>query len=86
MESVFFRAFPDMYASLLDYIKSRLMSDGSEVRMGLVFKPFTKKKQNKTEMRINMMTKESGSQDAYQVAIKKEESVLFDETDKDHED
>jgi len=56
LESVFFRAFPDMYSSLLDYIKSRLMSDGSEVRMGLVFKPFTKKKQNKTEMRIQNMT------------------------------
>jgi hypothetical protein len=33
-----------------------------------------------------MMTKDSGQQDAYQSAIKKEESVLFDETDKDHED
>jgi hypothetical protein len=35
-------------------------------------------------MRINMMTKEND--DAYGAAIKKEESVLFDETDKDHED
>lgn len=45
-----------MYESLLSYIKDRLVSNKSEIRMALVFKPFTRTKAIKTEMRVNLLT------------------------------
>ena len=70
-----------MYQTLLRYIKAKLVSHKSEIRLALVFKKFTKNKQLKTEMRVNKMKSNSASRDAYQLAINREESVLFDETD-----
>ena len=86
LESVFFNHFPDMYGSLLSYIKEKLLADRSEVRLALVLRPFSIKKAIKTEMRVNMMTESSNSADAYQKAINKEESVLFDETETELEE
>jgi hypothetical protein len=57
-----------------------LISKKSEIRLALVFKKYTKVKHIKTEMRINLMKTEKGNE-AYKTAIKREESVLFDETD-----
>ena len=75
-----------MYQSLLSYIKDRLVSNKSEIRMALVFKPFTMTKAIKTEMRVNLLTDSSNKKGAYRLAVNREESVLFDETDKDNED
>jgi hypothetical protein len=86
LESIFFDAFPEMYQTLLRYIKAKLVSHKSEIRLALVFKKFTKNKQLKTEMRVNKMKTNSASRDAYQLAINREESVLFDETDQDTEE
>ena len=70
---------------MLRYIKAKLVSHKSEIRLAIVFKKYTKNKQLKTELRVNQMVARS-SKDAYSVAINREESVLFDETDGDHEE
>lgn len=85
LETIFFDAFPEMYLTLIRYVKERMISRKSEVRIALVFKKYTKAKQIQTEMRIKMM-KEKESTSAYQLAINRQESVLFDDTDKDAED
>ena len=66
---------------MLEYIKAKLVSRKSEIRLALVFKKYTKNKALKTELRVNQMTTNSASRDAYQLAVNREESVLFDETD-----
>lgn len=51
----------------------------------MIFKRYTKSKKIKTEMRVNMM-KESDQKNAYKQAVNNQESVLFDEEDRDFED
>lgn len=88
METVFFDSFPEMYKVLLAYIKQKLISGRSEVRLCLVFKRYTVKKQLQNELRIKEMmknNKESGIT-TYQRAVYDEESVLFDEHDNDQEE
>ena len=85
LETIFFDAFPEMYLNLLRYIKARLVSHKSELKLALVFKKYTKSKQIKTEMRVNMMM-ENDPRNAYLTAINREESVLFDETDQENEE
>mmetsp|Transcript_41110 Transcript_41110/g.62469 ORF Transcript_41110/g.62469 Transcript_41110/m.62469 type:complete len:409 (+) Transcript_41110:2758-3984(+) len=86
LESIFFEAFPEMYVTLLRYVKAKIMSHKSEIRLALVFKRFDKKKFVKTEQRISKMTKTAIEISAYKVAIAREESVLFDDDDTDKED
>lgn len=74
-----------MYLALIRYVQQRMISRKSEVRIALVFKKYTKAKQMQTEMRIRMM-KEKDAGSAYQLAINRQESVLFDDTDKDAEE
>lgn len=85
LESIFFDCFPEMYRSLLRYVKAKLISNKSELRLALVFKRYTKRKQIKTQMRVNMML-ENDAGLAYKMAINKQESVLFDDTDQDNEE
>jgi hypothetical protein len=40
LESFAFEAFPDMYINLVRFIQSKLLGKKSEIRLGLVFKPF----------------------------------------------
>lgn len=86
LESIFFEAFPEMFESLLDYVKQKQISRKSEIRLALVFKKYTKMKKLRTNMRIESMVDNNNSKTAYQLAVNREESVLFDETDKDQED
>ena len=44
LESIFFEAFPDMYMVLINYIKQKLISGKSEVRLVLAFKRFDRTK------------------------------------------
>ena len=81
LESIFFDAFPEMFETLLRYIKAKLISHKSEIRLALVFKKYTKTKNIKTNMRIQEMKENTSSRNAYQLAINREESVLFDNTD-----
>lgn len=74
-----------MYLNLIRYVKQRMITGRSEIRMALVFKKHSKAKQAQTEMRIKMM-KEKDKDSAYQLAINRQESVLFDDTDKDAEE
>jgi hypothetical protein len=41
---VFFDAFPEMYRTLLRYVRAKLISGKSEIRLALVFKRYTMKK------------------------------------------
>lgn len=75
-----------MFESLLDYVKQKQISRKSEIRLALVFKKYTKVKKMRTNMRIESMMNNSSSKNAYQLAVNREESVLFDETDKSQED
>lgn len=88
LETVFFDSFPEMYKTLLRYIKSKLISGRSEIRLCLVFKRYTVKKQIQNEMRIKQMMKDNqGTRlDPFQAAVVKEESVLFDENDNDQDE
>lgn len=61
------------------------MSQKSEIRLCVVFKRHSKLKQVKTEMRIGKMIIDDNEK-AFQKAIEKQESVLFDETDNDKEE
>ena len=83
---MFFDAFPEMYRTLLRYVRAKLISGKSEVRLALVFKRYTMKKQIQNEMRIHQMMKDSTHQSPYQAAIDKQESVLFDEFDNDKDE
>lgn len=83
---MFFDAFPEMYRTLLRYVRAKLISGKSEIRLALVFKRYTMKKQIQNEMRIHQMVKDSTHQSPYQVAIDKQESVLFDEFDNDKDE
>ena len=44
LESLFFEAFPDMYMVLINYIKQKLISGKSEIRLVLAFKRFDRSK------------------------------------------
>ena len=44
-----------MYLNLIRYVKQRLITGKSEIRIALVFKKQSKAKQVQTEMRIKMM-------------------------------
>lgn len=68
LETIFFDAFPDMYSILIRYVKERITSGRSEIRLAMVFKKYTKNKHLKTEIRINMM-KEGDSKGAYKMAV-----------------
>jgi len=66
-----------MYLTLLRYIKAKMISHKSEIKLCLMFKRYTKQKQIKTEMRINAMLdgetkkKEIAGKVAYEQAIVK---------------
>lgn len=85
LESIFFEAFPEMYLTLLRYIRARQIANKSEIKLALAFKRFTKKKQVQNTMRINEMKQISG-RNSYKVAIEKKESILFDVNDDDKEE
>lgn len=44
LETLFFDGFPEMYLNLVRYVKQRLISGRSEIRMALVFKKHSKAK------------------------------------------
>jgi hypothetical protein len=44
LESIFFEAFPEMYLTLLRYIRARQIANKSEIKLALVFKRYTRKK------------------------------------------
>jgi len=44
-----------MYLTLIRYIKSKLISHSSEIKLAIVFKRYSKVKQIKTEMRVSAM-------------------------------
>jgi len=44
LESVVFEAFPDIFSGLVDFVKTKLMGRKSEIRLGLVFKPYSDEK------------------------------------------
>ena len=85
LETIFFDTFPQMYLSLIRYIKAKLLSHKSEIKLALVFKRFTKPKQIRTENRVRMMI-ESDPAKAYTTAINREESVLFGDGEEEDEE
>ena len=52
LETLFFDAFPEMYQRFLAYVKGRLHSKKSELRLLLQFKKYSKLKAIKTGMRV----------------------------------
>lgn len=41
MELLVFEAFPDLFKTTIKFIQSKLLAKKSELRMGLVFKPYS---------------------------------------------
>lgn len=82
LESAFFNAFPDMYKNMIEYLKFKLINNKSEVKLALSFKFYDKVSAAKKRLRIDKMLKENKNERwAYNSAIQKQESVLFDDTD-----
>ena len=52
LESVVFEAFPDMFTDLIRFVKTKLMGRKSEIRLGLVFRPYNEEKRRKLLARI----------------------------------
>jgi hypothetical protein len=85
LESVFFYAFPEMFETLLAYLKAKIISGKSEIRLALVFKRYDSEKQERTEQRVGHLAKNTEIS-AYKIAVAREESVLFDEKDDEKEE
>ena len=56
MESVVFEAIPDLFSQLIRFVKTKLTGRKSEIRLGLVFKPFNDEKRRKLNDRIRRIT------------------------------
>ena len=72
MESVFIDSFPGMYASLINYVKYRVNSGKTEIRLLLLFKRYSMSKSIGTKMRLDQMHKAAGGKDrraTYQMAV-----------------
>lgn len=56
LESIVFEAFPDLFNRLIDFVKTKLMGRKSEIRLGLVFRPYSDEKRRKLLERIRTIT------------------------------
>lgn len=91
LETIFFDGFPDMFYALLRYIRAKIISKKSEIKLCLVLKKYTKMKAILTENRINEKKEEKDKfvkqskvkQSTYKMSIDKQESVLFDDADRE---
>ena len=84
LESIFIDSFPGLFVELLNYVKLRLHSGKSEIRLLLAFKRYSRSKAIGCQLRVDLMKKLSKTgnlRSAYNAAVKNQESVLFDETD-----
>lgn len=72
-----------MYSSLVDYVKFRVQTGKSEIRLLLLFKRFSMSKSIGTQMRTKRMHSQAGEDvgAAYRNAVQNQESILWDETD-----
>jgi len=55
LESLVFETFPDLYKGLIRFIQSKLLVKKSEIRFGLVFRPFNLDKKRKLQDRVRRM-------------------------------
>jgi len=55
-ESIVFESFPDLFVDLIDFIRTKLMGRKSEIRLGLVFKPYSEEKRKRLMERIRRIT------------------------------
>ena len=56
MESIVFETFPEMFDSLIRFVKTKLMARKSEIRLGIVFKPYSDEKKKKMMDRLRRIT------------------------------
>lgn len=56
MESIVFETFPEMFHSLIRFVKTKLMGRKSEIRLGIVFRPYSDEKKRKMLDRIRRIT------------------------------
>ena len=59
LETIFFDGFPEMFYTLLKYVRDKLISQKSEIRLVLVFKRYTKLKEVMTENRVTSLDAEN---------------------------
>jgi len=74
LESIFIDSFPGLYSDLIDYVKLRLHSKASEIRLLLTFRKFSRSKAIGSIMRVDLMKKlgKNGKlRGAYEEAIKR---------------
>jgi hypothetical protein len=57
LETIFIDSFPGMYSDLIDYVKLRLHSGSSEIRLLLSFRKFSRSKAIGSRMRVDLMKK-----------------------------
>ena len=49
-------AFPEMFVNMVNFIQHKLLGKKSEIRLGLVFRPFSFEKRKKLLDRVRMRT------------------------------
>jgi len=70
MESVVFESFPELFKSLVKFVKLKLLGKRSEVKLGLVFKPFNFDKKKRLLDRIRKINAKQ----------KEGQNVVFDDS------
>lgn len=55
LETCFFDAFPEMFLEVINYVRQKLISGKSEIRMAIVFKRYVKTKEIKKKLRVGKM-------------------------------
>ena len=58
LDSIVFEAFPELFEQLVRFVKTKLMARKSEIRLGLVFRPFNEEKRRKMLDRIRRITQQ----------------------------
>ena len=56
LESVVFEAFPELFDNVINFARTKLMARKSEIRLGLVFRPYSDEKRRKLLERIRRIT------------------------------
>ena len=50
-----FEAFPDLFKKLIRFVQAKLIKQKSEIRLGLVFRPFNLEKKKRLQDRIKKL-------------------------------
>ena len=86
LDPLVFESFQDLFKELIRFVQGRLLTQDSEIRMGLVFKPFNLDKKRKLQDRVKKMLQQKVVQIdrmAFTSTSASSVSLLFNSDDED---